>query len=419
MEQIIINGGKKLKGSVEISGAKNAALAIIPAAILADGVSIIENLPNINDIENLVSILETLGVKCEFINSTTLKIDATNINSQRAEGDAVRKIRASYYLVGALLSRFKKAEIEMPGGCDFGGRPTDQHEKGFKALGAVTEVSHGFIKVSAETLKGANILLDVVSVGATINIMLAAVLAEGTTTIENAAKEPHVVDTANLLNMMGADVKGAGTNVIRINGVKKLKGVNYTIIPDQIEAGTYMIAAAITRGDVVIKNIIPRHMDPLTAKLVEMGCGIEEGDDYIRVFCDENGENLSASNVRTLAYPGFPTDLQPQITALMATASGMGLITESVWDNRFQYVNELKRLGANITVDGRMAVTNGPSNLTGAKVTAIDLRAGAALVLAALNADGTTVIERAIQIGRGYDNIEKKLKNLGADITIV
>ena len=416
MEQIIINGGKTLKGSVEISGAKNAALAIIPAAILAEGVSIIENLPDINDIKNLVNILEDLGVKCEFVNKTTLKIDATNITKQRAEGDAVRKIRASYYLLGALLSRFKKAEIEMPGGCDFGGRPTDQHEKGFKALGAMTEVSHGFIKISARELKGTNILLDVVSVGATINVMLASVLAEGATTIENAAKEPHVVDTANLLNMMGADIKGAGTNVIRINGVEKLKGVTYTIIPDQIEAGTYMIAAAITKGDVTVKNIIPQHMDPLTAKLVEMGCGVEEGDDYIRVFCKDT---LTASNVRTLAYPGFPTDLQPQITALMATAEGMGLITESVWDNRFQYVNELKRLGANITVDGRMAVTNGPARLTGAKVTAIDLRAGAALVLAALSAEGTTVIEKATQVGRGYENIEKKLKGLGADITVV
>ncbi|MCL2611242.1 MAG: UDP-N-acetylglucosamine 1-carboxyvinyltransferase, partial [Defluviitaleaceae bacterium] len=257
---------------------------------------------------------------------------------------------------------------------------------------------------------------DVVSVGATINVMLAAVLAEGSTVIENSAKEPHVVDTANLLNMMGADIKGAGTNVIRINGVKKLKGVNYTIIPDQIEAGTYMIAAAITGGDITVKNIIPQHMDPLTAKLVEMGCKVTEGDDYIRVV---GTENLIASNVRTLAYPGFPTDLQPQITALMATAEGMGLITESVWDNRFQYVNELKRLGANITVDGRMAVTNGPSYLTGAKVSAVDLRGGASLVLAGLKAEGTTVISRAVQIGRGYEDIAEKLKGLGADITVV
>ncbi|MCL1925351.1 MAG: UDP-N-acetylglucosamine 1-carboxyvinyltransferase [Defluviitaleaceae bacterium] len=417
MEQIIINGGKKLKGSVCISGAKNAALAIIPATILAEGVSTIENLPNINDIKHLVIILESLGAKCSFLNETTLKIDATNIKKYRAEGDSVRKIRASYYLLGALLSRFKAAEVEMPGGCDFGGRPTDQHEKGFKLLGATTTMSHGLIKTEAlNGLQGSNILLDVVSVGATINVMLAAVLAEGSTTIENCAREPHVVDTANLLNMMGADIKGAGTNVIRINGVKKLKGVNYTIIPDQIEAGTYMIAAAITGGDITVKNIIPQHMDPLTAKLVEMGCEVFEGDDYIRV---RGSENLTAANVRTLAYPGFPTDLQPQITALMATTDGIGVITESVWDNRFQYVSELNRLGANITVDGRIAVTKGPSHLTGAKVTAIDLRAGAALVLAALNAEGMTVIDKAVQVGRGYENIEQKLKGLGADITVI
>ena len=416
MEQIIIKGGKKLKGSVNISGAKNAALAIVPATILAEGISVIENLPNINDINHLVNILENLGAKCEFLNKTTLKIDATNVNKQRVEGDSVRKIRASYYLLGVLLSRFNLAEVEMPGGCDFGGRPTDQHEKGFKALGATTSISHGLIKTEAKKLIGAHILLDVVSVGATINVILASVLAEGTTIIENAAREPHVVDTANLLNMMGADIKGAGTNVIRINGVKNLRGVNYTIIPDQIEAGTYMIAAAITGGDITVKNIIPQHMDPLTAKLVEMGCAVTEGDDYIRVV---GTENLIASNVRTLAYPGFPTDLQPQITALMATAQGMGLITEGVWDNRFQYINELNRLGANITVDGRMAVTNGPANLTGANVTAMDLRAGASLVLAGLKAEGTTIINEAIQIGRGYENIEEKLKGLGADITVL
>ena len=321
MEQLIINGGKVLKGSVNISGAKNAALAILPAVILADGVSTIDNLPNIDDMRHLVEILENLGAVCTFIDDNTLQIDSTGINKYRATYGSVKKIRASYYLLGALLGRFGVAEVAMPGGCNFGQRPTDLHIKGFKALGAVADLKNGMNKLRAEKLQGADIYLDVVSVGATINIMLAATRAEGITVLENAAREPHVVDTANFLNMMGANIKGAGTDTIRITGVDKLHGVNYTIIPDQIEAGTYMIAAAMTGGDITVNNIIPRHMDPLTAKLVEMGCAVTEGDDYIRVVAPGK---LQTTNVKTRAYPGFPTDLQPQFTTLLGMAHGAG-----------------------------------------------------------------------------------------------
>ena len=413
MEQLIINGGKTLKGTVNISGAKNAALAILPAVILAEGVSVIDNLPNIDDMAHLVEILENLGAVCTFIDENTLKIDSTGINKYRATYGSVKKIRASYYLLGALLGRFGVAEVAMPGGCNFGQRPTDLHIKGFKALGASADLKNGMNKLRADKLQGANIYLDVVSVGATINIMLAATRAEGLTVLENAAREPHVVDTANFLNMMGANIKGAGTDTIRITGVEKLSGVNYTIIPDQIEAGTYMIAAAMTGGDITVNSIIPTHMDPLTAKLVEMGCAVTQGDDYIRVVAPEK---LQATNVKTRAYPGFPTDLQPQFTTLMGVAHGAGIMTENVWENRYQYVTELKRMGFNMTVEGRVCVAKGPCKPQGAEVSASDLRAGAALVLAGLVAEGTTIVGNAKNIYRGYQDIDKKLNALGADV---
>lgn len=413
MDHLIINGNKPLMGNVSINGAKNAALAVIPAALMAENISVIDNLPGIEDIKNFVDIMENLGAVCKFKDTHTLVIDSSNVVSHSASYESVRKIRASYYLLGAMLGRFRKAEVALPGGCNFGSRPIDQHIKGFEAMGAKVKIEHGMVKLYADRLIGTTIYLDVVSVGATINIMLAASLAEGTTIIENAAKEPHVVDTANFLNMMGARIKGAGTDVIRIMGVKKLHGGEYTIIPDQIEAGTYMIAAAITGGDITVQNIIPKHMDPLTAKLSEMKCKIEEGDDYIRVIA---GKELIATNVKTMVYPGFPTDLQPQMTALLSVAHGTGLITENVWESRFQYVNELKRLGCNITVEGRVAVTEGPSTLTGAEVSATDLRAGAALVMVGLAAKGTTTIVNAKYISRGYEDIEGKLNALGADV---
>ena len=415
MDQLIINGDIPLKGTIGVSGAKNAALAILPAAILANNTSVIENLPNIEDIANLIGLLEGLGAKCTKTDNNTLTIDATNVNSHSATYEEAKKIRASYYLLGAMLGRFKKARVAMPGGCNFGARPVDQHIKGFEALGAKVEMKHGMIDMHADVLKGATIFLDVVSVGATINIMLAAVLAEGITTIENAAREPHVVDTANFLNMMGAKIKGAGTDVIRITGVENLSGGTHTIIPDQIEAGTYMIAAAITGGDVTIENVIPRHMDPLTAKLSEMKCVIEEGDDWIRVCA--NKKDLIATNIKTMVYPGFPTDLQPQITALLSIANGTSIVTENVWDSRFQYINEAKRLGCDVTVEGKIAVIGGASELTGAEVNATDLRAGAALVVLGLAAKGTTKVGGAKHVDRGYEDVVGKLKALGADIS--
>ncbi|MDK2786887.1 MAG: UDP-N-acetylglucosamine 1-carboxyvinyltransferase [Epulopiscium sp.] len=413
MEQLIIRGRKRLQGEVTVNGAKNAAVAVIPAAILCDNICTIENLPYIDDVISLANTLNDMGVKCEFVDPHTLRIDSRNINNFCATYESVKKIRASYYLLGALLGRYKKAEVAFPGGCNFGTRPIDQHIKGFTALGADVAVEHGMIKASAEKLVGAQIYLDVVSVGATINIMLAAVLAEGITIIENAAKEPHVVDTANFLNSMGANVKGAGTDVIRIIGVEKLSGTNYMIIPDQIEAGTYMMAGAITRGDVTVKNLIPKHMESLSAKLIEMGVNVEEGDDFIRVSVTNP---LKAVNVKTLPYPGFPTDLQPQMSALLSVVEGTSIITESVWDNRFQYIDELKRLGADIKVEGRVAVIKGIKKLSGAQVCATDLRAGAGLVLAALAAEGETTISNLQYIDRGYEAIEKKLGGLGADI---
>ena len=413
MEKLVITGGRRLNGEVFISGAKNAAVAIIPAAIKADGVCVIENLPGIEDVASLRSTLNKMGAVCEYIDKHTLKVDSTGDITNCAAFEEVKKIRASYYLLGALLGRYKKAEVALPGGCNFGTRPIDLHLKGFRLLGADVEVTNGIVKVKAERLHGAQIYMDQVSVGATINIMLAASMAEGTTIIENCAKEPHVVDTANFLNMMGANIKGAGTDIIRIKGVEKLHGAEYTIIPDQIEAGTYMIAAAIAGGDVTVRNIIPKHMDSLTAKLAEMGAAIEKQDDSIRVMA--NGR-LHCANIKTMSYPGFPTDLQPQMTALLSVCDGISVVTENVWDNRYQYVAELKQLGAKITVESRVAMIEGVQKLTGARVAATDLRAGAAMVIAGLSAEGTTEIDNIRYIDRGYEDIENKLSALGADI---
>ena len=404
MSELYIRGGKRLIGDVTINGAKNAAVAILPAALLVDGISVIENLPYIDDIMKLNRAMEGLGAVVSVEDKHTLKIDGSTLFNYQAVSDEIATIRASYYLIGALLGRFKKAEVAMPGGCNFGVRPIDQHIKGFE---------NGMIKAYADRLVGTKIYLDVVSVGATINVMLAAVLAEGTTIIENAAKEPHVVDVANYLNMMGANVKGAGTDVIRIKGVEKLSGGRYSTIPDQIEAGTYMIAAAITGGDVYVRNIIPEHMYSVSLKMQEMGIDIEEGDDYIRVSAPRE---LKCANVKTLPHPGFPTDLQPQMAVLLSVAKGTSTMIEGVWDNRFQYIDELKKTGAKIKVEGRMAIIEGVERLSGAKVSATDLRAGAALVLAGLRADGETAIHNVKYIDRGYEAIEEKLSALGADI---
>ena len=413
MEQIVINGRKKLSGIVHINGAKNAAVAIIPAAITANGVTVIENLPQIEDVSILANAIKSIGVICKFKDPHTLIIDSRNVTDFRITYELTRNMRASYYLLGALLGRFKQAIVPLPGGCNFGSRPIDQHIKGFEALGAKIVMKHGLIYASADKLTGSHIYLDMASVGATINIILAAVLAEGVTTIENAAREPHVVDTANFLNMLGAKIKGAGTDMIRITGVPELHGAEYQIIPDQIEAGTYMIASAITCGDVKVCNIIPKHMDSISAKLVEMNCKLEEGDDYIRVI---GSENLQSTNVKTMVYPGFPTDLQPQMTALLSTAKGTSVITETVFDNRFQYMTELRRLGCNVTVEGRVAVIEGGISFSGAEVRATDLRAGAALIIAGLAAKGETTISNIKYLDRGYEDIENKLRALGADI---
>lgn len=413
MEKIVVEGQNRLSGEVFISGAKNAAVAIIPAAIIANGISIIENLPCIEDVHSLVNTISELGVKCEFLNDNTLKINSTNIESAVAINDDVKKTRASYYLMGALVGRFKKVSVALPGGCNFGSRPIDQHIKGFMALGIKVKDKGDVIELDSSNLHGATIYLDVVSVGATINIMLASVLAKGVTVIENAAKEPHIVDTANFLNMLGAKIIGAGTDVIKITGVESLGGGEYSIIPDQIEAGTYMIASAITGGDVTVKNIIPKHMDSLSAKLLEMGCEIKEGGDYIKVKSDGN---LKATNVKTMAYPGFPTDLQPQMATLLAIANGKSILTENVWENRFQYIEQLKKFGADIYLNGRIATINGVNRLKGAEVRSTDLRGGVAMILAGLVADGQTVIKNIEFIDRGYEKIEEKLKALGANI---
>ena len=413
MEHFVITGQQRLSGKVHISGAKNAAVAIIPAALASDGICIIENLPNIEDVSSYIAALRKLGAKCKMIDSSTLHIDARGINSALITSDALREMRASYYLVGALLGRLGHAQVPLPGGCNFGLRPIDQHIKGFEALGAKVVIEHGTVKVSADRLVGSNVYLDMASVGATINIMLAAVYAEGTTVIENAAKEPHIVDCANFLNMCGASIKGAGTDIIRIVGAKKLEGCTYAIIPDQIEAGTYMIAAAITGGDVTVCNVIPKHMESLTAKLTEMGCETQNGDDWIRV---KSTGRLNAVNIKTMYYPGFPTDMQPQMTALLARADGTSYVTEAVFPNRFQYVDQLMRLGIKIKIEGRMAVVEGPARLTGTEVVATDLRAGASLVVAALASTGVTKISNIHYIDRGYQDLEQKLSSLGANI---
>ena len=414
MDKFVIMGGKKLEGEVSISGAKNAAVAIIPAALLVEGTCIIENIPAINDVTVICNILRQLGAQIRFEDGAhTLIINCENLTGHHASYDMVQRMRASYYLIGALLGRFNHAEVSMPGGCNFGTRPIDQHIKGFEALGARVDTSHGIIEAHAERLRAAHIYLDVVSVGATINTILAAVRAEGTTVIENVAKEPHVVDFANFLNAMGAKIKGAGTDTIKVTGVEHLRGGSYSIIPDQIEAGTFMIAAAATGGNVLVRNVIPKHMESLSAKLIEMHVDVEEYDDSIRV---SRTRPLTKAHVKTLPYPGFPTDLQPQIVALLTMADGTSMITESVWENRFQYVDELRRLGARISVDGRVAVIEGVPALTGAPVKATDLRAGASMVIAALAATGVTEVYNLKYIDRGYECFETKLQNLGAQI---
>ena len=415
MTKYIVQGGHPLFGEVEISGAKNAAVAILPAALLVDGVCRIENIPQISDVTLSLKILEHLGAGIRVINRHTVEIDSSHIRSTRTSYELARKMRASYYLIGALLGRFGQAEVAMPGGCNFGVRPIDQHVKGFTALGAKVMVEGGFINASTENgrLKGANIYLDVVSVGATMNIMMAAVRAEGNTIIENAAKEPHIVDLANFLNSMGANIRGAGTDTIKIQGVDRLRGGSYAIIPDQIEAGTYMAAVAATGGQILVKNIIPKHMDCITAKLVEMGVEVEEREDTLLVR--RNGP-LQKANVKTMPYPGFPTDMQPQITVTLALARGTSIVTESIFENRFKYVDELARMGGNIKVEGNVAVIDGVKNFSGAAVNAPDLRAGAALVIAGLAADGYTVVDEIGYIQRGYECFEEKLRGLGAMI---
>ena len=418
MDKFVIHGGKPLFGEVTISGAKNAAVAIIPAAVMVDGVCRIENIPMVSDVLIQLEILRELGCGVRVINKDTVEIDATTLNTSSAVSDLNRKMRASYYLIGAFLGRFQKAEVAMPGGCNFGGvRPIDQHMKGFEALGAKMEIRNGIVCADgSQGLKGTNIYLDVASVGATVNIMLAACMAEGQTIIENAAKEPHIVDLANFLNSMGADIMGAGTDVIKIRGVSALTGGFYSIIPDQIEAGTYMAAVAAAGGSVLVKSVIPKHMDCITAKLAEMGCEISEEDDNIRIT--RNGPTHKIQ-VKTMYYPGFPTDMQPQLAAALCLAEGTSVVTEGVWENRFRYSDELRRMGAHIQVDGKVAVIEGVEKLTGAPVRASDLRAGAALVIAGLAAEGTTEIEEIGYIERGYEDIVEKLRKLGADISRV
>ena len=418
MNKYVIRGGRPLFGEVTISGAKNAAVGIIPAALLVDGVCRIENIPQISDVTLFFSMLEELGARVRVLNRHAVEIDSRHIHSTRAGYDLARRIRASYYLLGALLGRKGEATVAMPGGCDFGVRPIDQHIKGFTAMGASVSVEGGYITTRAQNgrMKGANVYLDVVSVGATMNIMMAAVLAEGNTVIENAAREPHIVDLANFLNSMGADVKGAGTDSIRIRGVERLSGGTYAIIPDQIEAGTYMTAVAAAGGQVLIKNVIPKHMDCISVKLREMGVDIEENGDEILIR--RNGP-LCRANVKTMPYPGFPTDMQPQIVTVLSLAKGTSLVTESVWNSRFKYVDELKRLGARIHVDGKIAIVEGVERLTGAPVESPDLRAGAALVVAALAAEGETEIGQVQYIERGYEDMVGKLRALGADIRVI
>lgn len=417
MEQYIMKGGIPLHGEVEIGGAKNAALAILAAAIMADEEVVIENLPDVRDINVLLQAIHDIGAGIDRVNRHTVRMNGRSIHSSRVDYEYIKKIRASYYLLGALLGKNREAEVALPGGCDIGSRPIDQHIKGFRALGAEVLIRNGMIHAKAGHLHGAHIYLDMASVGATINIMLAAVLASGQTIIENVAKEPHVVDVANLLNSMGANIKGAGTDVIRIRGVEKLHGCEYSIIPDQIEAGTFMFAAAITKGDIMVKNVIPKHLEPISAKLVEIGCQIEEYDDAVRVI---GGQELRSTHVKTLPYPGFPTDMQPQIGVTLALSKGTSVVTESIFENRFKYMDELTRMGAHVKVEGgNVAIINGVEQFYGAQVSAPDLRAGAALVLAGLAAQGYTVVEDIKYILRGYEAFDDKLRKLGARIELV
>lgn len=411
MEQYIIKGGNPLVGEVEIGGAKNAALGILAASVMADEPVIIENLPDVRDTAVLIQAMESIGVVVDRLDRHTIRVNASLVNEFTIDRDYIRKIRASYYLLGALLGKYNRAQVALPGGCNIGSRPIDQHIKGFKALGAKVAVTKGMIAAEATELVGNHLYMDVVSVGATINVMLAATMAKDKTIIENAAKEPHVVDVANFLNSMGANIKGAGTDVIRIKGVDRLHGTTYSIIPDQIEAGTYMCAAAITRGDVMITNIIPKHLESISAKLMEIGCEIEEFDDSLRVVASKR---LKSTHVKTLPYPGFPTDMQPQITTTLALSEGTSIVTESIFENRFKYVNELMRMGANIKVEGSSAIIEGIDMLQGASISAPDLRAGAALVLAALAADGISIIDDIAYIERGYEDFPQKLSSLGA-----
>ncbi len=416
MEQYAIKGGNPLVGEVEIGGAKNAALPILAASLMTDETVYIDNLPDVRDVNILLGAMQEIGVMVKRDGRHKALLNAANINNLVVEDEYIKKIRASYYLIGALLGKYKRAEVTLPGGCDIGCRAIDQHIKGFKALGAEVIIEHGLIKTKAEKLKGAHIFMDIVSVGATINVMMAAVMAEGTTVIENAAKEPHVVDLANFLNSMGANIKGAGTDVIRIKGVNGLHGTEYTIIPDQIEAGTFMFAAAVTKGDVTVKNVIPKHLESITAKLLEIGCEVEEADDCIRVVASKQ---LQHTQVKTMPYPGFPTDMQPQIVVALALSKGTSIVTESIFENRYKYVDELTRMGANIKVEGNTAIIDGVERYTGAGISAPDLRAGAALVIAALAAEGFTTLEDIQYIQRGYEDFHLKLRSLGAQIEIV
>jgi len=416
MEQYAIKGGNPLVGDVEIGGAKNAALPILAASIMTDETVYIENMPDVWDTNVLLSAMQNIGVMVKRTDRHKVILNAGTINSMIVEEESLKKIRASYYLLGAILGKYKHAEVVLPGGCDIGFRAIDQHIKGFRALGATVVIEHGLIKAKAERLRGGHVYMDCVSVGATINVMMAATLAEGMTIIENSAKEPHVVDVANFLNSMGANIKGAGTDVIRIKGVQKLHGTEYAVIPDQIEAGTFMFAAAVTRGDVTVKNVIPKHLESITAKLLEIGCEVEELDDCIRVV---SSKPLLHTHVKTLPYPGFPTDMQPQITVALALSKGTSIVTETIFENRFKYVDELTRMGANIKVEGTTAIIDGVEKYTGASISAPDLRAGSALVVAALAAEGTSTVDDIKYIQRGYEDFHLKLQSLGAQIELV
>ncbi len=413
LEKLVIHGGNRLTGEIEISGAKNAAVAIIPATLLAQDVCRLENIPNISDVITMLRILSSMGATVRYLNKHTVEIDTKHVNSFIVPHEMTKKLRASYYLIGALLGRFNRAKVSLPGGCNFGVRPIDLHIKGFELLGATVSVENAMINAKAEHLTGSPIYMDKVSVGATINIMLSAVKARGLTIIENAAKEPHIVDLANFLNAMGADVRGAGTDVIKIHGVNTLHGCSYSIIPDQIEAGTYMVAAAATGGDVLVKNVIPKHLESITAKLLECGVQVEELDDAVRVV---STGKFRRCNIKTMPHPGFPTDCQPQFTALLMSVPGTSIVNENVWDNRYQYISELIRMGAHISVEGRLAIIEGGTPLTAAPVSATDLRAGAAMIVAALQIKGTTEISSIQYIERGYEDVVEKFRALGADI---